>query len=35
VPLELGADDALTTMRLIDDCYRAAGFPERPRTVLP
>ncbi|MCI3275019.1 Gfo/Idh/MocA family protein [Streptomyces cylindrosporus] len=34
-PLALDADDALTTMRLIDDCYRAAGFPVRPRTVLP
>ena len=34
-PLVLDADDALTTMRLIDDCYRAAGFPARPSTVLP
>ncbi|MEU0816474.1 Gfo/Idh/MocA family protein [Streptomyces mirabilis] len=34
-PLTLDAADALTTMRLIDDCYRAAGFPVRPRTVLP
>ncbi|MEV6174026.1 Gfo/Idh/MocA family oxidoreductase [Streptomyces sp. NPDC051954] len=34
-PLTLDADDALATMRLIDDCYRAAGFPVRPRTVLP
>ncbi|MFD8863332.1 Gfo/Idh/MocA family protein [Streptomyces sp. NPDC059590] len=34
-PLALDAGDALTTMRLIDDCYRAAGFPVRPRTVLP
>ncbi|MFE7073947.1 Gfo/Idh/MocA family protein [Streptomyces sp. NPDC057620] len=34
-PLPLDADDALATMRLIDDCYRAAGFPLRPRTVLP
>ncbi|WP_405922944.1 Gfo/Idh/MocA family protein [Streptomyces sp. NBC_00035] len=34
-PLVLDADDALTTMRLIDDCYQAAGFPLRPRTVLP
>ncbi|MFF4521145.1 Gfo/Idh/MocA family protein [Streptomyces bluensis] len=32
-PLALGADDALTTMRLIDDCYRAAGFPVRPRNA--
>ncbi|MCX5182308.1 Gfo/Idh/MocA family protein [Streptomyces sp. NBC_00268] len=35
VPLVLDADDALTTMRFIDDCYRVAGFPARPRTVLP
>ncbi|KPI10545.1 Trans-1,2-dihydrobenzene-1,2-diol dehydrogenase [Actinobacteria bacterium OK074] len=34
-PLVLDAEDALTTMRLIDDCYRLAGFPVRPRTVLP
>lgn len=34
-PLSLHAGDALTTMRLIDDCYRAAGFPVRPRTVPP
>ncbi|MFF2848813.1 Gfo/Idh/MocA family protein [Streptomyces sp. NPDC058001] len=34
-PLALDADDALITMRLIDDAYRAAGFPVRPRTVLP
>ncbi|WP_329543945.1 Gfo/Idh/MocA family oxidoreductase [Streptomyces sp. NBC_01356] len=34
-PLVLDADDALTTMRLIDDCYQAAGFPLRPSTVLP
>lgn len=34
-PLMLDADDALTTMRLIDACYRAAGFPVRSRTVLP
>ncbi|MER5664895.1 Gfo/Idh/MocA family protein [Streptomyces mirabilis] len=34
-PLTLDADDALTTMRLIDDSYRAAGFPVRPCTVLP
>ncbi|GAA3795700.1 Gfo/Idh/MocA family protein [Streptomyces phyllanthi] len=32
-PLPLDSADALTTMRLIDDCYRAAGFPVRPRTV--
>ncbi|MFJ1747448.1 Gfo/Idh/MocA family protein [Streptomyces sp. NPDC088116] len=34
-PLVLDADDALTTMRLVDDTYRAAGFPVRPRSVLP
>ncbi|MPY59459.1 Gfo/Idh/MocA family protein [Streptomyces spongiae] len=34
-PLALDAGDALTTMRLIDDCYRAAGFPVRPRTDPP
>jgi predicted dehydrogenase len=31
-PLPLDADDAVTTMALIDDCYRAAGFEPRPRT---
>ncbi|MGR6974413.1 hypothetical protein ACU639_33245 [Streptomyces cynarae] len=30
-PLALDASDALTGMRLIDECYRAAGFPVRPR----
>jgi predicted dehydrogenase len=30
--LPLDADDAVTTMALIDDCYRAAGFEPRPRT---
>ncbi|MFD8820741.1 Gfo/Idh/MocA family protein, partial [Streptomyces sp. NPDC059627] len=34
-PLALDAEDALTTMRLIDECYQAAGFPVRPRTVVP
>ncbi|MEV6765053.1 Gfo/Idh/MocA family oxidoreductase [Streptomyces sp. NPDC051105] len=34
-PLALDAEDALTTMRLIDGCYQAAGFPVRPRTLLP
>ncbi|MFF7655871.1 Gfo/Idh/MocA family protein [Streptomyces sp. NPDC007983] len=34
-PLALDATDALTGMRLIDECYQAAGFPVRPRTVLP
>ena len=31
-PLPIDADDALATMELIDDCYRAAGFQPRPRT---
>lgn len=30
-PLPLDADDALATMTLIDECYRAAGFEPRPR----
>ncbi|MFD6292231.1 Gfo/Idh/MocA family protein, partial [Streptomyces sp. NPDC060205] len=34
-PLPLDADDALATMRLIDECYRSAGFPLRPRTAFP
>ncbi|MGA5446543.1 Gfo/Idh/MocA family protein [Streptomyces umbrinus] len=34
-PLRLDADDAVATMRLIDDCYQGAGFQPRPRTVLP
>ncbi|MGW4750985.1 Gfo/Idh/MocA family protein [Streptomyces chartreusis] len=33
-PLPLDADDALATMRLIDESYRAAGFEPRPRTTL-
>ncbi|MER5211770.1 Gfo/Idh/MocA family oxidoreductase [Streptomyces sp. NPDC002838] len=33
-PLPLDADDALATMSLIDDSYRAAGFEPRPRTTL-
>ncbi|KUM77978.1 Gfo/Idh/MocA family protein [Streptomyces curacoi] len=33
-PLPLDADDALATMSLIDDAYRAAGFEPRPRTTL-
>ncbi|MFF5979760.1 Gfo/Idh/MocA family protein [Streptomyces olindensis] len=31
-PLPLDADDAVTTMELIDACYRRAGFEPRPRT---
>ncbi|PRX49379.1 putative dehydrogenase [Prauserella shujinwangii] len=30
-PLPGGAEDAVATMRLVDDCYRAAGFGPRPR----
>ena len=30
-PLPIDADDAVATMELIDDCYRAAGFQPRPR----
>ncbi|WP_329544520.1 Gfo/Idh/MocA family oxidoreductase [Streptomyces sp. NBC_01356] len=33
VPLPLDADDALATMTLIDECYRAAGFEPRPRAT--
>ncbi|MEU6141941.1 Gfo/Idh/MocA family oxidoreductase [Streptomyces sp. NPDC047081] len=33
-PLSLDADDALATMTLIDECYRAAGFEPRPRTTI-
>ena len=32
-PLPLDADDAVTTMELIDAAYRAAGFEPRPRTA--
>ncbi|MEV6028427.1 Gfo/Idh/MocA family oxidoreductase [Streptomyces sp. NPDC052036] len=35
VPPALDAGDALTTMRLIDECYQSAGFPVRPRKALP
>jgi predicted dehydrogenase len=31
VPLPIDMDDAVATMQLIDDCYRAAGFAPRPR----
>lgn len=30
-PSPIGAEDALATMTLIDDCYRAAGLAPRPR----
>lgn len=29
-PMPTDADDAVTTMRMIDDCYRAAGLSPRP-----
>lgn len=29
-PLPTGADDAVASMQLIDDCYRAAGLTPRP-----
>ncbi|MFE9685467.1 Gfo/Idh/MocA family protein [Streptomyces sp. NPDC006285] len=32
--LPLDAGDAVATMRLIDDCYRGAGFAPRPRTEI-
>ncbi|MFC3572138.1 Gfo/Idh/MocA family protein [Streptomyces yaanensis] len=31
-PLPLDAEDALATMRLIDECYEKAGFAPRPRS---
>jgi predicted dehydrogenase len=31
IPLLIDTDDAVDTMQLIDDCYRAAGFATRPR----
>lgn len=31
VPMPTDADDAVATMRLIDDCYLAAGMEPRPR----
>ncbi|MEV0481998.1 Gfo/Idh/MocA family oxidoreductase [Streptomyces sp. NPDC050508] len=35
-PLPLGPDDAVATMTLIDEAYRAAGFEARPRVpILP
>jgi predicted dehydrogenase len=32
-PLPIDADDAVASMQLVDDCYRAAGFSPRPRTA--
>jgi hypothetical protein len=32
-PVPTGADDAVATAELLDDCYRAAGFDLRPRTA--
>ncbi|MER6129669.1 Gfo/Idh/MocA family oxidoreductase, partial [Streptomyces sp. NPDC001795] len=31
-PLPLDAEDALATMRIIDECYEKAGFAPRPRS---
>ena len=33
-PMPTGPEDAVATAQLIDGCYRAAGFPLRPRTTL-
>ncbi|MGW3093138.1 Gfo/Idh/MocA family protein [Streptomyces sp. NPDC001102] len=33
-PVPLDADDAVATMTLVDACYRAAGLPPRPRSVV-
>jgi predicted dehydrogenase len=33
--LPIDGDDAVATMRLIDDCYRLAGFQPRPAATLP
>jgi len=33
-PLPLGPDDAVATMTLIDEAYRAAGFEARPRVPV-
>ena len=33
-PLPLGPDDAVATMTLIDEAYRAAGFQARPRVQI-
>ncbi|MFD8305516.1 Gfo/Idh/MocA family protein [Streptomyces sp. NPDC059690] len=33
-PVPLDADDAVATMTLIDECYRAAGFEPRPRSTV-
>lgn len=32
-PLPTDADDAVESMRMIDACYRAAGFEPRPRSA--
>ena len=29
-----GPDDAVATAQLIDNCYRAAGFPLRARSTV-
>jgi hypothetical protein len=32
--MPIGPDDSVATAQLIDRCYRAAGLPLRPRTVI-
>ena len=32
VPLPIESDDAVATMRLIDECYRGIGLEPRPRS---
>lgn len=34
-PLKNDVDDAVATMQLIDDCYRAAGLTPRPKHPGP
>jgi len=34
-PFAVDVEDAVDTMRLIDECYTAAGFAPRPRVVSP
>ncbi len=33
-PMRTGPNDAVATAELIDQCYRAAGLPLRPRAAL-
>jgi predicted dehydrogenase len=34
-PVPTDVDDSIATMRLIDQCYLAAGLPLRPRSTVP